>query len=1375
MTSLFEVPRLAKHLREHFKQCSLLDFVDDQAEKDVAAIPTDHTVNHDTCHQLLQFSDHPPFHVDIQIESKTENTEHVDMWKLVFIHSDDHRDSNSFTLSFFKFFQIFEPSWRDDEKQLVVEKKKLDENSKQWIQSTQILLKHVKVFIPMSTTNSSLLFRFECEIVDLSSIKKILPKLFREENLQHLKCVCHVTKTNDTGLDMHFDIRLASNDEKEMIEPVLIVDTSCTCKHVKTNFDLQLLVHTNIPRIDTLQLSNIETTDDGNTRGIIVKWNDAFGIPKLVISKTIVTFNLLTVKSQLSLECHIATKHHNYIFRGKLSDSVMAVVATRSDPITLQELSHLFCEFIGLETDKFDKHNKDIQLSNLTLSISSADGTIENYKVKKGIMISCQFKFFSLSNLKCSIHLSPDNILQVRGSVELNDSLPILSSHLKESLMKLLKGSKLFFEWNVMTPTKITMGALCKFQFLESVRLDGRVFFQSTIGLDSLTPKVFILCGLEAESLSTYFPNQSLIQSAITTIEKVIKYEKAYFILSTFDYYFDDTSIDLSIKEIDELKIDIKANSLSLILVLESNNSKWYMLNDKLKTSYQWLTCLISSKLNILHTDSHSTEISKETLKDSSDEEKNDSLANFETILTVVVGNGRTLLQPAQFGFGISFNNLKFPVGTRIAFVPLNLSLSISQNPEVLFRVGVEIISFNIFTRVTNAILSKLNIECTMIEKVPQKSEPLLFILEGIVSATDIQLFGKMKGQWNQPFGLKWLKIGDCELGVDLNYAALATTGLPSGVSMQANVTLFQDKKLGMYISINENILEDFLILKMENFGIQDFMTLTQYLLNVQFENKFLTSYQYLRIVKAGISLSAKSMMIRDGFTTMDVATGKKTVKRRKIPMGMTLFADIVIELPKILEKSMEGILAAILTPSTGIQYFGKISQFQLWDGHIVVSGFDVENKTLLLVENKKLSSENNDVLDFKTLQGLFPSSSEENDDQLCLLSHEESIEKSPEIYLFIPFNNDGKGPKMRVSGMIEFLDMFKFGADLFFDPSSGEVSFMAEIGLAEGIDVWIQFSQTSSGPRLKGKIKGLEKLALLIRHAIKEYKKSSSSVKNLHIGNGSSSSSDMKLEEDEKKLRKILEFIKEKIRAEKELNVAEKKVEEARRKYSLKIGESISRMNQEISNFTEMGIQIFENVKDVVERKIFNKCVDELHETQKFYEECMEDLDKAIDMFKKLLHEYCVKNSQIFNRVNETLDDISQAVFEKLDNLSNDTRDLICDAAACVLELIEHRFKLVDVNFLILDNVLALQMTFILGKGDEEKVITLKNINLRKLKNIVVEIAYAIISPFTTTPNQHHSSNTSSNHEEQMKQESKQQNTQQARRRGGFCCFRGD
>nr|CAG4708171.1 unnamed protein product [Naegleria fowleri] len=205
------------------------------------------------------------------------------------------------------------------------------------------------------------------------------------------------------------------------------------------------------------------------------------------------------------------------------------------------------------------------------------------------------------------------------------------------------------------------------------------------------------------------------------------------------------------------------------------------------------------------------------------------------------------------------------------------------------------------------------------------------------------------------------------------------------------------------------------------------------------------------------------------------------------------------------------------------------------------------------------------------------------------------------------------------------------------------------------------------------------------------------------------------------------------------------------------------------------MGIQIFENVKDVVERKIFNKCVDELHETQKFYEECMEDLDKAIDMFKKLLHEYCVKNSQIFNRVNETLDDISQAVFEKLDNLSNDTRDLICDAAACVLELIEHRFKLVDVNFLILDNVLALQMTFILGKGDEEKVITLKNINLRKLKNIVVEIANAIISPFTTTPNQHHSSNTSSNHEEQMKQESKQQNTQQARRRGGFCCFRGD
>ncbi|KAG2392537.1 hypothetical protein C9374_011262 [Naegleria lovaniensis] len=1373
-----DLHRLAQHLRENFKQCTLLNIVDN--DQDVAAFPND-KINNKTATCQLQFSNDPPFNLDIQILPKTENEEHIDMWSLHFFN---HDHSNNFTLSFFKLFQIFEPSCDDHENtttpsKIIIEKK-IDENSKQWIHSTTIPLNHVHIHIPMKKTN--LLFRLECEIVDLSSIKKNLPKLFREENLTHLKCVCDVIKTNTPNeIRMHFDIQLEKN--MEMIEPVLIVDTHSTDKQMSTKFDVQLLVRTDIPGVNTLQLSNVETTDDGNTRGIIVKWKDAFGIPKLVISNAIVTFNVSN-KLQLAIECHIATKHHNYIFRGKLSDSMIAIIATRSDPITLQELSHLFCEFMGIEpSDKFQKHNNDIQLSNLTLSISSGDGTIESYKVKKGIMISCQFKFYSLSNLKCSIHLSPENILQVRGTVELNDHFPILNSHLKESMMKLLKGSKLFFEWNVMTPTKISMGAVCKFQFLDTIVMDGRVFFQSTIGVDSLAPKLLVLCGLEhEESLSLYFPNQPMIQTAITNIEKIVKYEKAYFILSTFDYFYDDTSMDLSLKEIDELKIDIKANSLSLILVLDSNNSKWYMLNDKFKRSYQWLTCLISSKLNILHTDSSSPisstmESTNETSLEKSDHKE--ISADFETILTIVVGNGRTLLQPAQFGFGVSFNNLKFPVGTRIAFVPLNLSLSVSQNPEVLFQVGVEIIPLNIFTQVTNAILSKLNIEShNMIAKPSQETPtPLLFILEGIVSATDIQLFGKMKGQWNQPFGLQWLTIGDCELGVDLNYAALATTGLPSGVSMQANVTLFNDKKLGMYISMNENILEDFLILKMENFGIQDIMTLAQYVLNIQFESKLATSYEYVRIVKAGISLSAKSMMIRDGFTTMDVATGKKTVKRRKIPMGMTLFSDMVIQLPKILEKSIEGILAAMITPSSGIQYFGKISQFKLWNGNIIVSGFDVENKTLIPVENKKLA-ENKDVLDFKLLQGLFPSNENENG-----YTSSQSIEKSPEIYLFIPFNNS-QSPKMRVSGMIEFLDMFKFGADLIFAPSTGEVSFMAEIGLAEGIDLLIQFSQTFTGPRLKGKIKGLEKLALLIRHAIKEYKMNNDSTTTHKNNDSTTTHKNMAItttnfmetnsEQDEKKLRKILEFIKEKIRAERELNMAEKKVEEARRKYSLKIGESISRMNQEISNFTEMGRQIFEQVKDVImERKVFNKCVDEWHETQKFYEESMEDLDKAIETFKQMLHDYCVKNSQLFKNVNSTLDDISQAVMEKLENLSHDTRNLICDASIHVLELIQVKFSIVDLDFLIVDqDVLALQMTFILGKSDEEKTITLKNINLRKLKNVVADVAFVIISHFTKSYQENTSQSLNSKKEQK---EGQDMNQHTARRRGGFCCFRGD
>ena len=52
------------------------------------------------------------------------------------------------------------------------------------------------------------------------------------------------------------------------------------------------------------------------------------------------------------------------------------------------------------------------------------------------------------------------------------------------------------------------------------------------------------------------------------------------------------------------------------------------------------------------------------------------------------------------------------------------------------------------------------------------------------------------------------LKV-DSSLGVSLNYATLATTGLPSGVSIQATAKIL-DKKLGMYVSIHENIVDDF-------------------------------------------------------------------------------------------------------------------------------------------------------------------------------------------------------------------------------------------------------------------------------------------------------------------------------------------------------------------------------------------------------------------------------------------------------------------------------------------------------------------------------------------------------------------------------------
>ena len=56
------------------------------------------------------------------------------------------------------------------------------------------------------------------------------------------------------------------------------------------------------------------------------------------------------------------------------------------------------------------------------------------------------------------------------------------------------------------------------------------------------------------------------------------------------------------------------------------------------------------------------------------------SQPSFKTLLTLVVGNRGSVLQPAQVGFGISFREFRVPLGTRLAFIPLSFALSATKN-----------------------------------------------------------------------------------------------------------------------------------------------------------------------------------------------------------------------------------------------------------------------------------------------------------------------------------------------------------------------------------------------------------------------------------------------------------------------------------------------------------------------------------------------------------------------------------------------------------------------------------------------------------------------------------------------------------------------
>ncbi|EFC38664.1 predicted protein [Naegleria gruberi] len=1300
------------------------------------------------------------------------------------------------------------------------EKLKIDKVSKEFF-NAKFLIKSISI-PKKSSTYKPFTISIDFVIEDLSFLSKNLPELYKNENLKNLEAELKINSADSISCSFRNPIRNEKN-RLVLIDPVLALNTKVTSSEISSKFDLnaKCKLNSGIPTLESVELSNVEMDTDGNVSGIIVKWENALGIPKMVIENALVSFNYSSLSLELLIECTVRAGTHDFKFRGILNDDIQALVATRLDPISIKSISRIFGKlFNSGEEEESTDENSELLLKDLTFSISTTECAFNGFSIKKGIVISCNISIFKLiKELKCSIQFNPTT-LSFLGLVQLNQDEESINALMQKlnlpstDLFKLKKESlTLFFQYSILTPTTIAMGMDCKIQFAETgIVLVSKIYF--TTKLDNFIPQFMIVCGLdnslncevqetlptiladpkkessmvvaatnnssEKKGISILFKDKPEIQTLIQKVEKYIRFKSGYIILSTLDYYYAyETSRNkdlLSMNSIGDLNFDIKSNTLNLILVLESNNNKWYEMNDQLKYSFQFLYLLISSRLvrkdDMINTDDYHYVTSQEFS------------INFDTILRMVIGNGRNMLQPAQVGLGVEFRNLKFPLGSRLAFVPMSFALSFSQNTEVVLQVGVELIPVNVFERVLNILNESIEKVLDIAQdkkitvKIDEKPSPLLFSLEGIISTTDVQLTGRMQGDWKHPFGLKWLTaISDCELGVDINYATIATTGLPSGASIRCNATLVNDKKCGMYLSINENIVDDFIILYLENLGFKDIVQLTELMINVKFSS-IKEEYEYIRIVKAGIGLSAKTMMIRDGYTTLNIASGDMVVKQRKIPMGITLFSDILIELPNILNgQKIEGIIASVISPKYGIQLFGKVSSFNLWDGNIVVSGFNIDKKLqqkLIVVENKSLKKEESekDKVDFKLIQDLFPSSTSESGEKNSKLI---SIENCPEIYLkFIP--NNFELPEFKVSGMIEFLDMFKFGAEVMFKPSSGECSFGAEIELAEGISVQFKFSQTATGPKIKGKVKGLEKLAFLIKHAIESFK-AAGKKKEEPIPTSSNEQIEKEIEKEESTLRKCLAFIKDKLHAEVELKKAQKELNTAKRNYSNSIKKELSKMGNEILNITnniaETGKDVYERLGNIIEKNVLNKCIDEFNKKQENYEECIHDIQKAIENFKNiLLNDYCKKNNQLMKSMN-TIEEIRKSVSKKLSTLSHQTRESLCSGAVYLISLLEVRFEITNVDFLIIDHVLALKIDYHMGRDSTEKSIILKNVNLRKLKSIVTDIAYHIID--TSSPNtssidkQEPQTITADNKQEQENTPTSQPN----RRKFGCSCFR--
>ncbi|KAL9653446.1 hypothetical protein ABK040_002081 [Willaertia magna] len=1010
--------------------------------------------------------------------------------------------------------------------------------------------------------------------------------------------------------------------------------------------------------------------------GTILKWENAFDIKDL-------TFENITVTCVFGMEFSLAVQINipniegigNLLFAGIISKDFYGIYLEIKDKITLIGISNLLTKLFNkkISLGKSKKFGKEIYLENSVLSISNSSGVIGDINVKQGFYISSELSIYKLKKLKTNFLI---NFNKLNTTIELKESFNLFE---KYNFIQIGKKSKFYLNWE-FEKKKLNIGLDAKIIFFneQQLELDTNIYFKTDLSSTGIEPQFILNCQLTVNDnnlLSKYFPKS--LQNGINEIEKEVKFKSACIVFSNFNYFY----------ETDEYKIvpfNISANTIVIGALLETPIFQF----KKLKKALQWI-------------DYNNSIIKKEN--------------SVETLFTFSIGNGESILKPAEVKFSIEFRNFKFPLGKSFSFVPEKFELNISTDPEVTFILGVEYDPTNLMNNITNQLQSIQSVKeegennmttvtttstAPMIRKEVQQ-EPLLFELEGTVSVDDLELIGRMKGEWKQPFHLKWLTIGNCGLGISLNYAQLCTTGMPSGVQMEANVAFNETKQIGIYFGINEVVTENFVIFSISDIGVDDFLELFNKLFSLK-----LNIVEFIYFKKLGISVSGKNMLITEGFTTKD-KEGKKIVKRRNIPMGVTLFSELTLNIPKLIK--VEGIIASTVTMK-GLEIYGKIAPFKLMDGIISISGYNLLSKeNIILVKNKKIKE--TEETNLNILQGIYEA---DENGEVTLIQ-----DNSVELHLLL---STVQLPIVKVNGMIEIADMIIFEGDVDVNPGKGECSFIAEIELTNDISLMISFQQNQSTFQLNGKINRIDKIYEMLKEIIQNLKELFKKEKD------NNKMKEFLKEKQEVKQQEEQELIENTLKDKEKLNVTVKEISNTRKRYRhtlLSISEQIEKETYKTKNEIivkeeqeeEFDFELQKQLKEIL-HKMKEKC-------EEVYDDYILQINQQLKEVKEIIREKANETNNILKNYNNSINDIALFIANKI---VNDTDFIMSKGIEKIKKLLKEfiYFKINDIDFIWTNSGLHFEIKYLIG--DKEKIFKTSNVKLAEFKKLLVEFATYLI-----------------------------------------------